>query len=347
MLFNVGIMGDELNSLINKYLEGTLRGDERVKMETWLNQVHLSKEVVPDWHDDDKERNWAVILDQLDLSSALPPSGSGTSDRGKSGDNRYNARKSAREKQNMLLPLLWAAALLTALFPAAVALLEWKEPVHILTVSRSGKVILPDGTLVWLRDDTQLKYPSRFDNDQREVFLTGEALFEVVRNPSLPFVIRCEEYTAKVLGTSFSIRSTPSDMEVVVLTGMVSIGPTEASAFNAVTVLHPNERAVFSRGARVVSTVPVEINERSKIVANTSYDMRFGDTPMEKVVMKIQDKFDVDISFENPGIATCRISADFTDQPLDATLNMICEALELTYARKGSAVVIKGQPCSN
>lgn len=319
-------MEDGLNSLINKYLDGKLNSPERVKLESWLNHVHFSKEVVPDWSDEDKDNTWKVILERT------------------RGHEVAIGEQYVSRDQKIWLPLLWVAATIGVLLFTVSLVVEWNKTITTLTASRTGKVVLPDGTLVWLRDNSTLTYPSSFDPDKREVSISGEALFEVVRSPASPFLIRCGEYTAKVLGTSFSIRSTPNDVEVIVLTGTVSIGPTNENV-DAVTVLHQNERVVFNRAVPVLMPTKVDDAQRSKAVAHTGYEMRFEDTTMATVIGRIQNKFDVSIVLQNPAITLCKISADFTDQPLDATLRMMCEALDLTYAVDGSQITLSGAGC--
>lgn len=328
-------MEEELKSLISRYLDNTLESEARVKLEVWLNQVHLSKEVVPDWSEEDRERNWDIILQQ-------------TADEFQQAEsNNAQDRDRTTSNRSIWMPLLWSVSVAVT-FVVAFIVVIWshRDPVIPITTT-AGKVILPDGTLVWLRDDSELTYPSAFAQEQREVYLKGAALFEVVRNETSPFVIMCDEYTARVLGTSFSIRSTPNDLEVVVLTGTVSIAPTGGTDLNHVTVLHHNERAVFSRGARVVESGKVAETDRKKIVANTSYDMQFEDTTMDSVAVRIASKFDVMVTFDNAGVKHCRISADFTDQTLQATLEMICEALGLSYRIDGNVVRLAGLPCGD
>lgn len=85
------------------------------------------------------------------------------------------------------------------------------------------KVILPDKTIAWLKGNSTLNYPSHFSDLTRDVTLKGEALFEVTKDPKHPFVIHCGDLKTTVLGTSFNVKTLGEKIEVVVLTGKVSL----------------------------------------------------------------------------------------------------------------------------
>lgn len=109
---------------------------------------------------------------------------------------------------------------------------------HKISSANISKVILPDGSIVWLKAYSKLSYPEQFSDTNREVKLEGEALFEVAENPKKPFVITCGELKTTVLGTSFNIRANRKDIEVNVLTGKVALS-SEYSDSNM--ILLPNE----------------------------------------------------------------------------------------------------------
>ena len=86
------------------------------------------------------------------------------------------------------------------------------------------RVVLPDGSQVWLNGDSRLKYNSNF-SDARNVELTGEALFEVTKNPNRLFTVNAEELRLEVYGTTFNVKSYPEDIisEVALLEGSVGL----------------------------------------------------------------------------------------------------------------------------
>ena len=77
-----------------------------------------------------------------------------------------------------------------------------------LIVPRGGLylLVLSDGTRVWMNSDSRLKYPVMFAGDKREVILSGEAYFDVVKDESAPFIVKTESGKIEVLGTEFNIK---------------------------------------------------------------------------------------------------------------------------------------------
>lgn len=117
---------------------------------------------------------------------------------------------------------------------------------NILTTPRTSQysVILPDGTKVWLNDSSRLYYPTFFSGAYREVALTGEAYFEVAKDPAHPFHVKVNNLTINVLGTSFSVRAygNEDNTTAILLKGKISVlnGQREQ-------LLNPNEGVTVSR----------------------------------------------------------------------------------------------------
>lgn len=79
---------------------------------------------------------------------------------------------------------------------------------------QKSQIILSDGTKVWLNSETKIRYPGRFSKVQRDVYLTGEAFFEVSKNGSRPFVVHTPELDVKVVGTKFNIKAYEDEQQI-------------------------------------------------------------------------------------------------------------------------------------
>jgi len=204
----------------------------------------------------------------------------------------------------------------------------------------SEKLILNDGTIVWLKDQATLDY-SKLTSLDRQVTLSGEALFEVAKDVQHPFTIHCGRYVARVLGTSFNINATDSTVDLTVLTGQVKISSLSTdSSF----VVRSNEHVFFAEA--IVTKTNFRLDEVKAITRNTQYDMRFEDTHMEEIIRRVEGKFNVSIRLDNNDLRNCMISADFTDQSLSITLAMISEALGVRHKIEGKQITISGTGCS-
>ena len=114
---------------------------------------------------------------------------------------------------------------------------------HVLTIPRGEnfKVVLCDGTEVWLNANTNFVYPTAFIGNERIVSLEGEAYFKVAKDAKRPFIVKTRTVQTRVLGTEFNIRSyTPEDTHVVLINGKVEVSNTQGGAF---TRLYPGEDA--------------------------------------------------------------------------------------------------------
>ena len=205
-----------------------------------------------------------------------------------------------------------------------------------------NKVILTDGTIVWLKGRSTLNYPSVFTGRERKVNLSGEALFEVAKDPAHPFIISCGGLTTKVLGTSFNVKTLVTGVEVLVLTGKVSL-LSEKTNQNLVVV--PNEKALFTIADNRLVKVAIPKEMQKQAVIDTEYDMNFESTRMSEIIRRMEGKFDVIISVRNDKLNQCMITADFTDQSLEQTLDMIADILDFKYVISNNTIVLEGTGC--
>jgi len=233
---------------------------------------------------------------------------------------------------------VWISVAAAIVFASAAVLmiLSWNHD----TSQLSNKVILKDGTIAWLKNNATLDY-SNFSVDDRQVTLSGEALFEVASSKEHPFIIHCGNYEARVVGTSFNINANANSVELTVLTGVVKLSSLKTDSS---VLVNPHEHVVFTENITVTKT-QTDPKEITAAIANTQYDMHFEDTRMADVAERIESKFDVKIDLKNKDIGNCMISADFTDQSLPLTLSMISEALGFHYEINNNEVVITGTGC--
>jgi ferric-dicitrate binding protein FerR (iron transport regulator) len=198
------------------------------------------------------------------------------------------------------------------------------------------KSILSDGTIVWLKGNSKLSFPVNFKGDLRKVDLDGEALFEVAKDPRHPFIIHCGNLTTWVLGTSFNIKRTNNKIEVDVLTGRVFLSSANAAAIT----LHPHQKGVYFELKKTIKQESHPIQEVASLTKGTEYNMFFNDATIEDVLQRTEKKFEVKITYKASRAGNTRITADFTDQSLINTMNMMCEALNLDYKIKEHSVTV-------
>src|SRR6202012_5385646 len=105
------------------------------------------------------------------------------------------------------------------------------------------QVVLPDGSKVWLNAASSLKFPTAFNGKERDVEVTGEAYFEVAKNPDMPFIVKVNREEVRVLGTHFCIMA--YDDEKVLATTLLE-GSIMLTSGKSVHILKPGNQALLN-----------------------------------------------------------------------------------------------------
>ncbi|WP_247236148.1 FecR family protein [Telluribacter sp. SYSU D00476] len=212
-------------------------------------------------------------------------------------------------------------------------------------------VRLPDGSSVVLQGYSSIRHPRQFDPAKREVYLSGEAFFEVTKNPEQPFYVYANELVAQVHGTSFSIRAGRKDgqVEVAVKTGKVYVySHREAESANgepaARLVLTQNEQASFDR----TNLTLVRSTQKSSVLLNLAIEHQpftYSEAPVGEVFAALGNAYGVDIDYNKDQMANCSITATLGDEPLENKIRWICTILEADYEITEEKIRIKGNSC--
>jgi len=230
-----------------------------------------------------------------------------------------------------------------------------KQPAPIREIStRNGSktsLLLPDGTKVWLNAGSKLIYDSSFDKSLREVSLSGEGYFDVVKNKQKPFIIHASKINIKVLGTEFDVKSYPSDKttEASLIRGSIEVTFNDQPSKKV--ILKPNEKIVvdnFKFENHLAQTVedPKSKNTVAEIpkeaaVHNLTYQDKTGDIietswvenklvfqneSFEEIARKLERWYGVTIQFENEKLKTDHLTGSFTNE----TIRQALDAMKFT-----------------
>ena len=315
--------------LLKRYLEDRVSEEEKTKIEAWLDSNKTKNDRNFIWEKEDEEILFQKItsnLDNVDEIVEFRP--------GQSNEKRIHINQWIKMAATVLLLLTVSYAIWHSV--------NTKPAVHqTIATSDIEKVILNDGTIVWLHKESKLIYYEKTEGI-RQVSLVGEGLFEVAKDASRPFTISCGDVIVKVVGTSFSLKTGEESIELKVLTGKVNLS---SSTDKAGVDVEPNEKVIYKNNGDI-KKISMEESDISAITARTEYNMQFKNTTMESVIERIEKKFNIDVVVDNTQVNKCRITADFTDHSLEKTLVMIAELLEIDYTIKGSTVTITGKGCN-
>ncbi len=214
--------------------------------------------------------------------------------------------------------------------------------------SETKQIILEDGSVIDLASKSSISYKESFGKVSREVFLKGEAFFNVKKNSEKPFIVHSGELVTQVLGTSFRVKpnSTNGEIEVSVNTGRVSIYENkefEKNKKNGI-VLTPNQKIIFNTNTKELTPSIVDI-PRLLNGQDSKTEFIFENDNIERIVEKLSESFGIEIIVVNEEINRCVFTGDISDLKLLTQIEIICKALGVNYEQRGAEIFIYGKGC--
>ena len=208
---------------------------------------------------------------------------------------------------------------------------------NTLVIPRGGdfKVTLADGTIVWLNSCTRLRYPLDFKGDVREVFLEGEAYFEVAKDAKHPFVVRTADVDVRVLGTRFNLSAYEDD---ALVSTTLEEGSVEVSTPLGKQVIRPNEQLVFN-----VKEGKVDCRDVDASVYSAWKDgmFVFEDETLERIMKRLQMWYDVEVFFSSEDVKSCRFTGDLKRyDDFSRIVRMIEEVAGVSIQINGNCIII-------
>lgn len=202
------------------------------------------------------------------------------------------------------------------------------------TTNTSQNVLLKDGSNVTLEAYSQLVYPKTFNDSERVVTLVGNARFNIAPADKRKFIIDLGKTTVAVLGTAFDISRDKSAITVNVKTGKVAF-------YNKKDTLLIDAGNI---GKYIKSSEKFELVKITPAIPLTG-SFEFNNESLNAVSQALAKHFQVQISFANPGLKNCKLSAGYTNLPLVQILDGITNTFEISYTIKQKTVIIDGKAC--
>lgn len=216
--------------------------------------------------------------------------------------------------------------------------LEGKVSEEIITVPNGKifKLVLQDGSIVWLNAHSTLKFPNRFATDERRVTLNGEAYFKIAENKLKPFFVETKGVLTKVLGTEFNVKNEGSSYsEVLLLHGKVQVEDQKKSKSR---LLKPGELLVMDTQARFKVN---EIDLESYYSWHDGY-FYFDDITLAEALKELGRWYNVDVLFENRAAGNTRIrfTAD-RHESQKTVINMLNELKIAAIELDGDRIIVR------
>lgn len=220
------------------------------------------------------------------------------------------------------------------------------------TSNKSKLVLMNDGSLAVLTPGSEMQFPSTFKGKERNVYLQGEAFFEVHKDHDHPFLVHSQNMITRVLGTSFTVKAFKNDAEfkVTVNTGKVWVydektKPT-AEKKDVVIALTPNQRVTYKRSAlQFKKDTLIHPLLLSKEVAVK--ELNFTNIPFSTVISKLNVAYGIQIEYNKQKLGDLRITALLAEHPLNEKVELICRAVNAKYRFADGRIIIEEDTQSN
>jgi transmembrane sensor len=212
-------------------------------------------------------------------------------------------------------------------------------------------IVLPDKSKVTIEPGTKLKYSSVFNEVSREIYLEGEAFFEVSKNAQRPFLVYANEVTTKVLGTSFRIKALQQEKEVTIAvkTGKVSVftnNKNEKLMKAEEIILTPNQQVVFDKKEKKISKKRL-VDKPQVILPDEDVNrMRFNEAPVAEIFRTLEKLYGVEIVFDEKKLSSCELTTIISDNDIYNRLNIICNAIGASYVLENGTIIINSTGCN-
>ena len=206
-----------------------------------------------------------------------------------------------------------------------------------VAVENGGRddLTLSDGTRIRLDAGSSLKYPAKFGDEDRVVFLSGEGFFEVAPNEEKPFVVHAYHAVVEVLGTKFNVRAWQPEQRVTVAVaeGRVSLG-TEGTTPQAVE-LNRGQMSSLPQNGPPAAPRSVEI---ARYLGWMQRDALFDNAPLYEILYQLERWHDVQFLLDDDSIAAEQLTLQIRTQSLEDALELICALTGLEYQRADDSI---------
>ncbi|MFI5152271.1 MAG: FecR family protein [Chitinophagales bacterium] len=372
MSFKLKMGQEHIWNLIAKKLSGEASGEELRELQDHLRsnpEFHYPMQTVADlWHSstvpdtEDAQQAFDRHIERMQrMGICFSPE-----------PNLTRTKKRKKNQRNILLSGIAGALVFAGLF-LTLKILNGSSSSQKTTFNDDSEVStrngsrtnlsLPDGTTVWLNGGSKLSYDKNYGNNLREVSLTGEAFFDVVKNGEKPFIIHTGKINIRVLGTAFNVKSYPGEktIETSLIRGSIEVTFEDRPAEKV--ILKPNEKLIVANEEIPVALKKQSVRQNNEPIVAVSHlnfvksDNSIAETAWTQNKLIFQDKsfkdlatemerwYGVNIRFDNSQRDTLRFTGSFENETIQQSLDALKLAAgksvpDFHYTIRGNEIMI-------
>ncbi len=318
----------QIESLIIKDFSGYSTPEEKQTITNWVNQSSANKQSFEAYRKLWKDSKLLTLNDTIDTEFALKES--------QKQIPGFNGKTRWLTYWKQAAAVLVVSILISSTFNFLLKPTINSDPVIYQEVKAAfgtqTQLQLADGTTVWLNAGSRLSFPTSFENQQqRKVQLVGEGFFEVTKDSQHPFIVSTSDLDIKVLGTSFNVYAYESENEIIVSLqeGKVSLLKTTNGSSKQILDLDPMQLASYRLNTNeIIHSLETDLNRYTSWLKGL---IVFFDDPMEKVISRLENWYNVEIEVKDPQLLREHITGTFNDNSLQQVLHFLSLMSPLDY----------------
>ena len=313
--------------LLAKYLTGMLSPEEMKQVEEW-RELSIDNE--------------EVFSELMKLRVSWKFTQYNTPEHIEEALNGLNAKINSRRRFQILRSVMRYAAVILLLVSFSYVGWGYLKPDNCVTIRvEQGedvkKIVLADGSAVWLKEGSSLRIPEVFAENNRKLSLQGEAFFDIAKNANSLFIVATDYVKVEVHGTSFhvNVNAGNKSVETVLVRGCISL-----HALNGKKILemNPGERVAYSWDENTCFTDHVDVNVCAVWRFN---QLVFENTTLREIANQLSIKYNVNVNIESSRLAQRRFRCVINeDERLPDVLEQLCYLAPITYRIESSEIYI-------
>ncbi|MGB5820369.1 MAG: FecR domain-containing protein [Saonia sp.] len=203
------------------------------------------------------------------------------------------------------------------------------------------EVLLSDGSKAYLNSGSSLKYPVKFiQGENRQVFLKGEAYFDISTDKEHPFIVNADQLNIQVLGTVFNVSNYPEDPQTDVVLVEGSVGMYVGTSFDVEknTILQPGKKGSLHKTAGTIETKDVVTNVYTSWVTG---ELVFRNMTFANILKKLERHYNIRIRNTNVALGEKEFNASFGNQSIDEVLQSLSTIYGIEYSIANNTIIIE------
>jgi ferric-dicitrate binding protein FerR (iron transport regulator) len=328
----------KISNVVKKYVQGECNKDELDYAISLFEEPYQNMEIRPQlfrvWNNEDfdvhslpSKKEFSEVLNEVHHQINL----------------KQKEEKVSKAKHYLLqVSKLAAVLILGAVIGLLVNKYQKSQTVYFTSLAPKGSVsqmILPDSSLVYLNAGSQLKYVINPDNTQREVYLSGEAWFDVKRMTHIPFVVHTSYYDINVLGTQFNVKAYPEDntISTTLEEGSIQISSTKKFQIQSNQILKPGEQLIYNKQANSIELKRVNARMYSSWKDNK---LIFVNMSLGDLLVLMERKYGVDIEVRDKSILNFHYDGTIKNESIIEMLEVLNHTLPIEYYIEDQKIII-------